>query len=330
MNQTTKSKMSKPASTEAVKFTDGMLVTADDLNAAMHYPLTVAQVLFRSYFGCGIVCGLEVTDPNGEGKQGAGGEAAYAQQGASPGSEPKRGFVVEIARGAALGCDGYPVELCEKVKLDLSPDPCGCPITATVPRFIAIKRETAPEAPARSCGCGPAAGDSGQQCSRVRDHVVIQAFEEQHLPKGICMQGLPKPNGDARPGPCECMKQCPDCDCCADPWVLLAIVQIDANGLVAGRINHSEDVAKYGRPLYVKPIVCICGSESEWQKRYEALEERLGKLEKRAGAATSGSPPAATPRSTATPAPAKTPTPDTPPPPPPTPTPPPPPPPPPA
>ena len=45
MNQTIEWKKTQPGSTEAVQFSDGMLVTAADLTAAMGYPLSVIQVL---------------------------------------------------------------------------------------------------------------------------------------------------------------------------------------------------------------------------------------------------------------------------------------------
>ena len=46
-------------STQAVKFRDGMIITAEDLDAATRYPLNIFQTLIRAYFGCGVVCGLE-------------------------------------------------------------------------------------------------------------------------------------------------------------------------------------------------------------------------------------------------------------------------------
>jgi hypothetical protein len=123
-----------------------MLVTADDLQAAMNYPLSVVQVLLRSYFGCGIVCGLDVTDPN-----------ADKPSPENPECEPDHGFVIEIEPGVALGCDGYPIELCSKVKLNLSPDPCGCKLTAAETRFIAIRRERSAEPSRAAAGAAAAA-----------------------------------------------------------------------------------------------------------------------------------------------------------------------------
>lgn len=281
MNQTsksrTKARISRPASTEAVSFTDGMLVTAEDLNAAMRYPLSVVQVLLRSHFGCGIVCGLEVSDPNRNRGRSEQKVASQTESGEHGEWRPERGFIVEVAPGVALGCDSYPIELCERVRLDLAPDPCGRPVEPGTLRFIAVRRVTAPEAPSRGCGCGPAAGDPGQQCSRHRDHVLIEAFDR--MPDGICMDApvnYADPAGmRERPGICACLKQCARCDRCAEPWVLLAIVRIDAQGLVPEGINRGDDVRDHGGPSYVKPITCIC----DWAERYESLVDRIDRLE---------------------------------------------------
>ncbi len=296
MNQTTKNriKISRPASTAAVRFTDGMLVTAEDLTAAMHYPLAVVQVLLKSYFGCGIVCGLEVTDPNPnpprrpENQKGE----DRARNGTDAEHEAKRGFMVEIGRGVALGCDAYPIELCGAVELDLAPAPCGCPIGEDEfkVKYIAIRRDSAPEAPARGCGCGPAADDPGQLCARLGDHVVVEAFD--CLPDGIC-----KDAGEREwTGTCACLKTCPCCERCAEPWVLLATVRIDRHGLVPHGINHEQDVRKSGGPAYVKPIACVCRSEAELARRYEGLVERIEELEEARAASDAQPSPAPLPR----------------------------------
>jgi hypothetical protein len=269
MTQTTRSKISRPSSTEAVAFTDGMLVTADDLQAAMHYPLSVVQVLLRSYFGCGIVCGLELTGP----KQ----REDVADK---PGCEPERGYVVKIAPGVALGCDGYPIELCSEAKLDLSSDPCGCPIEAAETRFIAIRRERASEPSSRGgCGCGGGCGSGGgqQQCTRQRDHILIQAFATP--PKGACMQPPMLHPADEPESLCECLRHCSDCDCCADPWVVIGVLQIDADGVIAESVNDAQLVGTEGGRRYVKPIACQCASEQGWSGRQDMLEDHYRKVE---------------------------------------------------
>jgi hypothetical protein len=265
MTQTTKRKISRPSSTEAVVFTDGMLVTADDLQAAMHYPLSVVQVLLRSYFGCGIICGLEVTGPKER-------EDLIEK----PGCEPERGYVVKIAPGVALGCDGYPIELCSEVKLDLSPDPCGCPIEAAQTRFIAIRRERASEPSSRGrCGCG--GGDPQHQCTRQRDHILIQAFDAP--PKGACMQPPALHPADKRESLCDCLRHCSDCDCCTEPWVVIAVLQIDDKGVVADSVNGAQLVGSEGGRRYVKPIACQCANEQGWSERQDVLERHTTKID---------------------------------------------------
>jgi hypothetical protein len=39
----------------------GLLLEADDLTAAVEYTRNMSRLLFRSLFGCGVICGLEVT-----------------------------------------------------------------------------------------------------------------------------------------------------------------------------------------------------------------------------------------------------------------------------
>ena len=116
--------MTKATPIEAVKFKDGMIVTANDLEAAMRYPVSMFQTVMRSYFGCGVICGLELK------------LASRAQ------NHPT--FVVCVDRGVALDCYGFPLELCAPVKIDLTPDPCNCdPPPEKV--CIAIRRVTSDE-----------------------------------------------------------------------------------------------------------------------------------------------------------------------------------------
>lgn len=279
MNQTMKMKTMKPGPTVSVTFTDGMLVTADDLNAAMRYPLSVMQVLNRAYFGCGIVCGLDVKLK--EQVQGAR-EVVVDPTGKEIEVERKGSFVIRIERGVALGCDGLPIELCEPVDLDLSPDKCGCPIEAGTVKFIAIRRVEAPEAPPRACGCGPSGGEEGQ-CSRSREHVLVEAFDK--LPPGICGEA-PAKQGESQhrhPDACECLKHCSSCDRCAEPWVLLATVKLEAKGVAEKGINNAADRPKHGGPIHIKPIACICGAEERWtalHDNYDNLLKRIVALEK--------------------------------------------------
>lgn len=264
MNQTMEWKKTQPGSTEAVQFSDGMLVTAEDLTAAMRYPLSVIQVLLKAYFGCGIVCGLDLNNP-------AEGQAAEVGKGVTNPvtgeitPPPKRdpNFILTVEKGVALGCDGYPIEICGPLKLDLTPDPCRLE-RGPKKLYVATRRVTAAEAAARPCGCSSTGGEPVQQCTRMRDHVLVQAFDEDHLPAGICRVEAPstKQNGGtAQPYPvewqpgaaavCNCLKQCGECGCRGEPWVLLGSVVVGEDGM--------DPIDRSGR-RYVKPIACICNT----------------------------------------------------------------------
>jgi hypothetical protein len=271
MTKTIEWKKTQPGSTEAVQFSDGMLVTAEDLTAAMRYPLSVVQVLLKAYFGCGIVCGLGLRDP-------AAGPAGETKDVRSPGtahpepvqSDKDRNFILMVDKGVALGCDGYPIEICGPLKLDLTPDPCD-PDEGEKELFIAVRRVTAAEAAARACGCGSTGGEPAQQCTRMRDHALVQAFAK--LPAGICEIPPPAKDGEdgakagqasvERPtgvaGICACLKQCGECACTGEPWVLLGSVRV---GKEQGLRMIDES-----RRRYVKPLACVCDAVESSQPK---------------------------------------------------------------
>jgi hypothetical protein len=274
MTQTTEWKKTQPGSTEAVQFSDGMLVTAEDLTAAMRYPLSVIQVLLKAYFGCGIVCGLDLKNPaeaETTGAVTAAGGAADPHK--PPPSDGDRNFVLTVEKGVALGCDGYPIEICGPLKLDLTPDPCRHDKLAKT-MLIAARRVTAAEAAARPCGCSSTGGEPAQQCTRMRDHALVQAFYEDQPPAELCQIPAPPPakkGPDGKPlppvaedrakgfaGVCACMARCDECACCGEPWVLLGSVEVSDGGL--GKIDRS-------RRRLVKPIACICAATGPTETR---------------------------------------------------------------
>ena len=123
----------------------------------MMFPVSLLQLVLRSFLGCGIVCGLEVVRPDEE--------------------RP----CVRIRPGVMVDCHGFPVELCREVVLDLTPDPCACE-TETRTLCIVMRRATSEDAPRRPCGCGVrcAVGcseGSHDDCNRVRDQVLIKAVD---------------------------------------------------------------------------------------------------------------------------------------------------------
>ncbi|WLA69205.1 hypothetical protein [Bradyrhizobium diazoefficiens] len=285
-------------SMQSVKFRDGMVITADDLDTAMRYPLGVIQTLVRAYFGCGIVCGLEVRDP---------GAQDYQEVPDCP-RLPAPNFTVCIEPGVALGCDGYPIELCAPIKLDLTPDPCCDPRPEKV--CIAIRRRTSDDAPRqdcggqgncgcgqnKSCGCGQTGHTPSCQCTRIRDHVEVRVFNAPG-PKGLC--ALPEqktsPRQDGVPGAaarerefkvglCDCLKACSDCDACGESWILLGEVTIPKKA-VGNETQLGISLVPESRRQYVKPTQCACNETArlneEAKHQKEDDDERLKAYQKR-------------------------------------------------
>lgn len=268
-------KKTKVMSTQSVKFKDGMIVTAGDLETAMQYPLSIFQVLVRAYFGCGVVCGLEIVpDP----------QTAACKPGKTKGSS----LVVVVKEGVALDCHGFPIELCGPVKLDLTPDPCSC---EDLPDkiCIAIRRGTSEEAPREDCGCPVETDSPRYQCTRSRDHVVIKTFLPDDPPDTICMHPWPNAGTEEECNTyeteegknekqtlCECLTTCPDGKCCGEAWVLLGCVSFgedDCGQPVIEDENIDPSLRKY-----VKPTECLCCAEKRMKDKGKALENQISEL----------------------------------------------------
>lgn len=222
---------SKKVRTDIVspQFTDGMVVTASDLNSAMHYPVELFQALVRAWFGCGVVCGLEV--------------ARYPADAARANEDSK--WWLTISAGTAVDCNGYPLKICECQKISLKPDPCSCD---DLPEkvCIALRRTVCDEDPRDDADpCDPKP-EGGGAYRRRREYVEIRVFDPKQcdLPH-ICRRD---PDGDQSDDTCGCLKECPE-RCCGESWVELACVPLDpCDGVV-----DVHDCRKW-----VKPIHCNC------------------------------------------------------------------------
>ena len=134
-----------PMSAESVNFKDGMIVTADDLRTAMHYPVALMQALNKAVYGCGVVCGFELKpDPELCGREGRCDTCKDDSEVTYP------NFIVEVGRGTALDCYGLPIELCKPVRVDVSPETCGCDEKGGIVCLF-IRRTSASEAPRGNC-----------------------------------------------------------------------------------------------------------------------------------------------------------------------------------
>jgi hypothetical protein len=252
----------KPTTIESVKFRDGMIVTADDLDAAMRYPASLLHTVLRAYFGCGVVCGLGLRVKEPLGKQPT--------------------WVICVDRGVAIDCQGHPIELCASVELDLSPDACDCePPPEQV--CIAVRRITSDEAPRDACSCD--VDDPHFDCRRVREHVVVKAFTEAELdaPPGTVCRRTPDHKGTSKGQPgygdagsndrswsdsvCDAMTVCPP-STCGECWVLLGCVTLSQGKGITGTPDT-------GDRQWVKPIEALCTTVVD---RIKQLEDKVAGL----------------------------------------------------
>jgi hypothetical protein len=241
----------KPTPIESVTFRDGMIVTAEDLDAAMRYPASLLHIVLRAFLGCGVVCGLTLR-PKESGS-----------------------WVLCVDRGVAIDCHGHPIELCAPVELDLSPDACACELPpATV--CIAVRRVTSDEAPRDPCSCD--LDEPRFDCRRVRDHVRVKAFtvaEIEALPV-VCQRTA----DDAKVPICTALTACSPVTC-GECWVLLGCVTLDKDrGIVGVTLDPKKGVG--GAPdvngrRWVKPVEALCAG---LVPRIDELQKRIDELEK--------------------------------------------------
>jgi hypothetical protein len=89
---------------ERPTYSAGLLLEDSDLTAGVDYTRDLSRLLFRSLFGCGVICGLELT-PTLE----CDGRALH----------------IKVGKGLALDCEGNPIELPKEalVKYDKDCEP---------------------------------------------------------------------------------------------------------------------------------------------------------------------------------------------------------------
>lgn len=234
------------------KFGPGMLLQADDLDALTTYTRDLNRLLFRSLFGCGVVCGLDVTtdiDRCGD-------------------------LTVTVGSGVALGCDGDPIYVpraqtvtvgdCEVGDL---PDP---PLWVLL---CATSKACAPRS--ASCGCDDDTPSSTP--TRVRDCYEIRVVSK--LPKCVCCYpddqddqkdadtvnaGESRVSEDKCPcgptdgcyadhyaGKCACCDDCSDAGTCDCNCVLLAKLTEDD-----GEWTADHCVRRFVRPIFMRDPLC--------------------------------------------------------------------------
>jgi len=162
---------------ERPRFSPAQLLDDEDMNAVVNYTRDLTRLLFRSLFGCGVICGLEV--------------------GATPICAGKK-WQITVSKGLALDCLGNPIEVPSQVTVEYDP---GCE-DFVKPLWVAIcycEKCCRP----KDVACSPSDSTQLQQ-TRVRSGYEVKLYGA--LPDCACHC----PTDDDKPKP-----KAPS-DCCDD------------------------------------------------------------------------------------------------------------------
>ena len=276
MNATTLSCVKGTSTLVRPKFGPGMLLQADDLDALTNYSRELNRLLFRSLFGCGVVCGLVVTADE----------------------DRCDNLRITVGAGLALGCNGDPIYVSRDQSMTIQdcegdeiPDSMWVLLCGTskccAPRLA-------------SCGCD----DSGTSTpTRVRDCFELRLVAK--LPKCVCCQppekkdehtgsGEVKVNRDRRgdcpcgptdgcyadhyAGVCDCCDDCADGSCDCNCVVLAKLIRED-DPKIPWKVEHCY--RRFIRPIFMRDPECHPAVREEEliaefdESEREALEARL-------------------------------------------------------
>ena len=140
------------------KFAPGMLLQHEDLDLLGTYTRDLSRLLFRSFFGCGVVCGLVVKPDRECGED-----------------------VVEVSCGLGLNCAGDPVYVPRPTTVVIDQDCKRNPNDKLWVILCATSKCCAP----RTSMC-PDDDDSETSCTRERFGFDIRVLPDKDLPKCVC------------------------------------------------------------------------------------------------------------------------------------------------
>jgi hypothetical protein len=249
------------------RFGPGQLLRDDDLRQGVDYTRDLSRLLFRSFFGCGVVCGLEV-------------KATFACD----------VLTVEIAEGLALDCKGDPVHVCAKKTIVV--DPRCTSVALNPPLWVVLRGTEKCCAPRQAASCDAGDGDSTTQCTREVDGFEMRVVTELSGCECGCPDGTNQWHKDAcqcadpvakcyqahYEGKCGCScGDCSDCDC---DWILLARLDLDKNKVWTAYF----DCRRFIRPVLIadpltKPPDATETSKQDIEERYALLQKKYEELE---------------------------------------------------
>jgi hypothetical protein len=254
------------------RYTRGLLLEDDDLTAAVDYTRNMMRLLFRSLFGCGVICGFDVTPVL---------------------TCNDRKLSVTVEKGVALDCLGNPIEVPGAQVLAYDPDCKAMPKCIWV-AVCYLEKCCRP----KDVTCSPDE-DSHVVYTRSNDGFEIKLYDQQ--PKCACScepprddPKQPKPgkccedeqataaqpaaNDPAsqhietrKPDPCACYEDhnkgicaC-DCDCTC---VVVGRIDIDLEQQdPTKRVRVNRDIRRFIRPVLVGYEHCKAHGKEHGKER---------------------------------------------------------------
>jgi hypothetical protein len=168
------------------RFGPGMLLQHDDLEQLSVYTREINRLMFRSLFGCGVICGLVVKPAENCGK-----------------------ICATVEAGLALDCCGNPVYVPKNVTVAVDEH---CDPNLGPPLYVLLCGTTKCCAP-RTSMCATDDDETSSQCTRERDAFEIRICRDR--PKCVCGRADPKATDTNQDQQSKDAKE-PDC-WCADP-----------------------------------------------------------------------------------------------------------------
>jgi hypothetical protein len=161
------------------RFGPGMLLQHDDLEQITAYSRDLSRLLFRSFFGCGVVCGLRVAMEENCGK-----------------------LCVSVEEGLALTCEGDPIYVPKKTTFSVDEN-CELDEDELWVVLCGLSKCCSP----RSAACPTDEDEMQNVCTRERDWFEIKVVRRK--PDCVCACGPGMPGWLRVPDDCQCIKTVP-------------------------------------------------------------------------------------------------------------------------
>jgi len=245
------------------KFGPGMLLQHDDLEQLNVYTRELSRLMFRSMFGCGVVCGLVVTTQVSCGK-----------------------VKVMVASGLALDCMGDPIYVPQAQTVVLDED---CNPDLPTPLWVVLCGTEKCCAP-RTSMCASDDGDSPSVCTRERDGFEIRIVKT----RPPCACGCAEPNDkESRQlrleDRCKCVD--PESECYVDHYAGKCGCDCHEGGgcecdcVLLARLDKTGDRESFAWTVdhrvrrFVRPVLMRDPQVEEEEKARKELKEKSSNRE---------------------------------------------------